>query len=66
MKLASGNYRYVIRLALLPQYDTSPQMGQSFQSPIVTAYTSGSVQHGMSAAGGVSGLRQDRCAADKR
>jgi len=51
------------RFAPLPLYDLNPQTGQSFQSPIATAHAGGSVQHGLSAAGGVYGFSKHCSAA---
>jgi len=48
------------------RYDLMPQMGESFQYPISTVHTGGSVQHGLSAAGGVYGFYEHCSAADKR
>jgi hypothetical protein len=50
----------------LPRYDLTQQVGKSLQSPIATACTGGSVQHGLSAAGGVDGFYKHVSAADKR
>lgn len=48
------------------RYDLMPQIGESFQYPISTVHTGGSVQHGLSAAGGVYGFYEHCSAADKR
>jgi hypothetical protein len=54
------------QIGLLPRYDLTQQVGKSSQPPIATAYTGGSVQHGLSAAGGVDGFYKHVSAADKR
>ena len=42
------------------------QLGWNLQTPIATACTGGSVQHGLSGAGGVYGFFEHCSAADKR
>lgn len=52
---------------LLARYDLLPQIGRSLQFPFFdTAHAGGSVQHGLSAAGGVYGFYLHCGAADKR
>jgi hypothetical protein len=55
-----------IGFGLLPRYDLTQQVGKSLQPPIATACTGSSVQHGLSAAGGVDGFYEHCSAADKR
>jgi len=57
--LTGWNYRK-------PGHNLIQQMGRSFQTPVATASTGGSVQHGLSAAGGVYGFYEHCNAADKR
>ena len=49
-----------------PGHNLIQQMGGGFQTPIATASAGASVQHGLSAAGGVYGFYQHCSAADKR
>ena len=49
-----------------PGHNPIKQLGRSLQAPIVTACAGGSVQHGLSAAGGVYGFFEHCSAADKR
>ena len=47
-----------------PGHNLIQQMGGGFQTPIATASAGASVQHGLSAAGGVYGFYQHCSAAD--
>jgi len=49
-----------------PGHNLIQQKGRSLQTPIATASAGGSVQHGLSAAGGVDGFFEHCSAADKR
>jgi len=58
---------HAVEFPIRLRYDLMPQAeGSAYKPLFATAHTGGSVQHGLSAAGGVDGFFEHCSAADKR